>query len=61
MNDILTNKEKFLIRDIFINSNNGQATITLPKKKIIDFFNLKEMPKQFMIIPKQSKGGKTNE
>lgn len=57
LKDFNFSEKKFLIRDIFINSRNGQATITLPKKQIIDFFNLKEMPKQFMIIPK-SKGGK---
>jgi len=36
--------KKLLIRKIFINSKTGQASITLPKKKLVKFF--KKIPKE---------------
>lgn len=43
----MATKTKILIRKVFLNSKTGQASVTLPKKKLLQFF--KRIPKEIEI------------
>ena len=52
---------RFLIRNSFINKKTGQISLTIPKKNILGFFDLKKIPDKFIVIPVNKlnlKGGK---
>lgn len=40
-------------KKVFLNSNTGQPSVTLPKKKLLQFF--KKIPKEVVIIVKPVK------
>lgn len=41
--------KKGLMRTVFINKKNGQATITIPKKMVFEYFGMKQPPKKVWI------------
>ncbi len=45
--------KKILVRKVFLNSNTGQPSVTLPKKKLLQFF--KKIPKEIVLEIKEVK------
>jgi hypothetical protein len=46
-------KKKLLFRKVFFNKKTGQASVTLPKKKLLKFFN--KIPKEMELEIKNVK------
>jgi len=45
----MVKKKLTILRNVFVNKKTGQASITLPKKQMINFFGFKNVPNKLRI------------